>query len=422
MPPLPALSAPCLEEATVKKRTSDRRLAGVSLLVLFAGAVRAEVVVRGGPSLSGAVEVPASLGKTAGGNLFHSFDVFNVHAGESVRFTGPDAIKNVVSRVTGSTSTLIDGPLSVAIPGANFYFINPNGIVFGSSGSVQATGSVYFSTAGVVRFRDGAYYADPSETSTLSSSPPSAFGFVDQKGAPIVVRSTTFGVPPFPVPVPTGETFGLVAHGVAVQRIPDNKSFIVAPGANVSLVSVSPRSIGDVLFRADGTLDINGLAPGTLDLQGSGNPGWIDVGKDVDVIDGQGVYNVVQHGSTTPPAGGVVDPPPPPSQRPPSAAPPAEAKRTFAGSPDTRPGSPLLPDAPLGGTGAVLPTCEAARSGLSSIVQINRGGLPADPDGYLPSRGAAPVRAAAPRPGATPATAGRQPYDSFVIAKLDCTG
>jgi len=70
----------------------------------------------------------------------------------------------------------------------------------------------------------------------------------------------------------------------------------------------------------------------------------------------------------------------------------------------------------------VRPTCEAARSGLSSIVQISRGGLPADPDGYLPSRGAAPVRAAAPRPGATPATAGRQPYDSFVIAKLDCTG
>jgi hypothetical protein len=68
------------------------------------------------------------------------------------------------------------------------------------------------------------------------------------------------------------------------------------------------------------------------------------------------------------------------------------------------------------------PTCEAARSGLSSIVQISRGGLPADPDGYLPSRAPVPARAVAPRPAAAPSTAGRQPYDSFVIAKLDCTG
>jgi hypothetical protein len=81
-----------------------------------------------------------------------------------------------------------------------------------------------------------------------------------------------------------------------------------------------------------------------------------------------------------------------------------------------------LSDSPVTRGGNVRPTCEAARSGLSSIVQISRGGLPADPDGYLPSRGVSPARAAAPRQGGAPATAGRQPYDSFVIAKLDCTG
>jgi hypothetical protein len=93
----------------------------------------------------------------------------------------------------------------------------------------------------------------------------------------------------------------------------------------------------------------------------------------------------------------------------------------FAGDVDNS-GAVPLSDSPGTGNGSVRPTCEAARSGLSSIVQISRGGLPADPDGYLPSRGPAAARAAAPRPAAAPSTAGRQPYDSFVIAKLDCAG
>jgi hypothetical protein len=93
----------------------------------------------------------------------------------------------------------------------------------------------------------------------------------------------------------------------------------------------------------------------------------------------------------------------------------------FVGGVDST-GTEPLSDSPATRSASVRPTCEAARSGLSSIVQISRGGLPADPDGYLPSRGPVPARAAAPRPAAAPSTAGPQPYDSFVIAKLDCTG
>ncbi len=391
-----------------------RCLAAAVALGLMAGAARAEIQVRGGTTLSGNMVVPAALGQTSGGNLFHSFDVFNVRAGESVRFTGPDTIRNVVSRVLRGNPTLIDGPLSVGITGANFYFINPSGIVFGSGGSVQATGSVYFSTADVVRFPDGAFHANPGETSTLSSQPPSAFGFLTGDVGSIELRGSRLGVTPSPAPVPSGATFGLVANGIDIV---DTPKLIVAPGANVTLASIG--SGGDATLRADGTVDVSGFAAkGPITLPDSTSGPLVDVGQSADTRQGPGFLDVVQRAAPPPPPPPPSPPIPLPAADPPPASPSPAPPRVGTLQ---RPGAAPLPDSPATGSRAVMPTCEAGRSGLSSIVQISRGGLPADPDGYLPSRSVAPP-AAESRPAVTPSTAGRQPYDSFVIAKLDCTG
>ena len=43
-------------------------------------------------------QIPGSLGKTVGGNLFHSFTEFNVQTGGSATFTGPNAINNILGR------------------------------------------------------------------------------------------------------------------------------------------------------------------------------------------------------------------------------------------------------------------------------------------------------------------------------------
>ena len=46
-----------------------------------------------GPRVSlsgGRIEVGAGLGTRAGGNLFHSFETFNVNHGQTVTFTGPE--------------------------------------------------------------------------------------------------------------------------------------------------------------------------------------------------------------------------------------------------------------------------------------------------------------------------------------------
>src|SRR5687767_6726202 len=85
--------------------------------LLAAGSVQAQIVTDGsiGPrvSLSGpSMEIGADLGSRRGGNLFHSFERFGVAPGQSATFTGPDDVRNVIGRVTGSEASRIDGTLA----------------------------------------------------------------------------------------------------------------------------------------------------------------------------------------------------------------------------------------------------------------------------------------------------------------------
>ncbi len=106
-----------------------------------------------------------------------------------------DTITNVISRVTGGTSaftlqksSLIDGPLNSSIPGANFWFINPNGIIFGSNAVLPTTGSFHASTADYIKLSDGNIFAaTPSSNEVLTVAPPSAFGFLSANPAGIQV-------------------------------------------------------------------------------------------------------------------------------------------------------------------------------------------------------------------------------------------
>src|SRR5882762_10337026 len=53
-----------------------------------------------------------SGGTINGTNLFHSFSRFNVPTGGSATFDGPASIVNVLSRVTGTEASTIDGTIS----------------------------------------------------------------------------------------------------------------------------------------------------------------------------------------------------------------------------------------------------------------------------------------------------------------------
>jgi len=142
--------------------------------------------------------VPQTLGRLAGGNLFHSFATFNVGSGESATFTtATPGIQNVVSRVTGGTPSSINGVLSlVAANGApDFFFINPAGITFGNGASIDVPGAFHAGTADYVKFVDGRFYADPQKASSFSSAAPDAFGFLGTSRAAVMLHDGATLVP-----------------------------------------------------------------------------------------------------------------------------------------------------------------------------------------------------------------------------------
>ncbi|MDO9141885.1 MAG: filamentous hemagglutinin N-terminal domain-containing protein [Methylobacter sp.] len=200
------------------------------------------------------LNIPQSLGTTVGNNLFHSFTEFNVATGQTVEFTGSNALKNVISRVTGTGATDIDGTLKSSIANAAFYFINPNGITFGANAQVDVPGSFHVSTADKIGFPDhgAVFYADSSQASTLSSEAPAAFGFLDTSAA----NNGLIEVNGAQLSVATGQTLDAVAGEIAVK----NGATISAPAGEIRLVAT--QGISSVALTAtDGNLPLPDVVP-----------------------------------------------------------------------------------------------------------------------------------------------------------------
>jgi filamentous hemagglutinin family protein len=145
-----------------------------------------------------------------GPNLFHSFEQFSVGTRDTARFRGPAEIENILSRVTGNQQSVIDGRVQTTIPGANVYFLNPAGVVFGPHATLDVQGSLHVSTADYLRLADTATFsAHLGAHSTLTVAPPAAFGFLRPAPAPLTVQGSTLAVPP-------GKALSLVGGDVAV--------------------------------------------------------------------------------------------------------------------------------------------------------------------------------------------------------------
>ncbi len=92
-------------------------------------------------------------GATRGTNLFHSFQEFNVPENRGAYFNPDSTINNVLTRVTGSNVSNINGTLGV-IGNANLFLLNPNGILFGPNAKLDLNGSFLGTTADSILFNN----------------------------------------------------------------------------------------------------------------------------------------------------------------------------------------------------------------------------------------------------------------------------
>jgi large exoprotein involved in heme utilization and adhesion len=154
--------------------------------------------------------------------------------------------------VTGGEPSSINGAIYSKIAGANVYLINPWGVVFGTRGSVNVSGSFYASTANYIKMANGARFrATNPRASTLTPARPAAFGFLESKPAAITVDGST---------LTARGTIGLVGGAVSVR----DGATIQAPGGTIDVVAVAGKGEAPVNPRARAALTIRRFGRATI--------------------------------------------------------------------------------------------------------------------------------------------------------------
>ena len=274
--------------------SAGRRSVALALAGAFAVATEAQIRTDGtlgGPSvaLSGpSFLIGEALGRLAGSNLFHSFQVFNVGTKESATFvTTTPGLANVISRVTGGSQSQINGLVRLTSTNAapNFVFINPAGIVFGKGAQINVPAGFHVSTANYVKFPDGNFYADPNAVSALSSAAPEAFGFLGTTRAAITIKDGAR----LQTPSAGGDQpIGIVAGDIDIDNAQvqtagsDIRAIAVGSGArDIGLSGPLPGAFGELRVRRGGfVLSIPAgaakagdvlVSAGTVLIDGGGN-------------------------------------------------------------------------------------------------------------------------------------------------------
>ncbi len=240
---------------------SMRYLLILSFLFVLPSAGQSEITLDGSFGTGGSITGPnylinSDMGKLMDRNLFHSFDRFNIDRTESATFTGPDTVQNIISRVTGGSQSNIDGLLRSTIPGADLFFINPAGVVFGPNATLDVTGSFHVSTADYITLSDGGRFdASNPGSSVLTVAPPSAFGFLYNSPKDITLNGSF-------LQVNEGYTLSLIGGNLNIRD-----ASVYAPSGAINLIAVA--SSGEVSF-SDAGLNVDTFAQlGEIDILNS---------------------------------------------------------------------------------------------------------------------------------------------------------
>ena len=245
-------------------------------------------------------------GTTAGSNQFHSFEQFSLSTGNTAWFNNALTIDNIITRVTGSSISNIDG-LIRANGTADLFLINPNGIIFGENAALNIGGSFIGSTANSIKFADGSEFSavDPQSPPLLTVNIPVGLQYGTNNGDIVVQGSGNqlafnpdFTVNrdsrPVGLQVDSGQTLALVGGNVFVEggnlTAEAGKIELGSVDSN-SLVKLNPTSSGWSLDydEVSNFQDINLSNASSLEVSGNGGGDVRLQGKQVIITDGSAI-------------------------------------------------------------------------------------------------------------------------------------
>jgi filamentous hemagglutinin family protein len=235
-------------------------------------------------------------GEREGNNLFHSFEEFSVAEGIEAIFENAPDIENIFTRITGESASTINGILRTQ-GGANFFLVNPNGIIFGENAQLDVGGSFIATTANSIQFEDGAEFTASGAESEpiLTVSVPIGLQF-DGDSEAITVNGTgnqlnsespvaplKFDQRPTGISVPSNQTFALIGNGVnlnggVISTVDNGQIFLsslnsgsvdINQGENgFTLTSPNVTEYQDISLNQQSLIDASGERTGTVSLAG----------------------------------------------------------------------------------------------------------------------------------------------------------
>ncbi|MBW4448482.1 MAG: CHAT domain-containing protein [Spirirestis rafaelensis WJT71-NPBG6] len=127
-------------------------------------------------------------------NLFHTFSQFGLNAEQIANFLANPQIQNILGRVVGGDPSIINGKIQVTGSNANLFLMNPAGIVFGSSASLNVPGAFTATTANGINFGSNFFSASGANNYAALIGNPDAFSFsMGQPGAIFNAGNLTVG-------------------------------------------------------------------------------------------------------------------------------------------------------------------------------------------------------------------------------------
>ncbi|TVQ25719.1 MAG: filamentous hemagglutinin N-terminal domain-containing protein, partial [Leptolyngbya sp. DLM2.Bin15] len=159
-----------------------------------------------------------------GRNLFHSFEQFGLDEAQIANFLSQPEIDNILGRVVGGSPSIIQGILQVSGGASNVYLMNPAGIVFGETASLNIPASFTATTADRVDFAEGWWMMGATPVYQDLVGDPTAFRFGPESSAAIVNAGILQVLP--------GENLTLLGGTVV------STGQLIAPGGTITLATV----------------------------------------------------------------------------------------------------------------------------------------------------------------------------------------
>jgi filamentous hemagglutinin family protein len=235
-----------------------------------------------------------------GANLFHTFQQFGLESGQIANFLALPNIRNILARVVGGDASLINGLIQVTGGNSNLFLMNPAGIVFGSSATLNVPASFTATTATGIGFGDNNWFKAIGNNDYQNlTGVPSQFAFdLSQPGSIITAGNLA---------VPEGQSLTLVGGSVinTGQLTASGGSITIAavPGQNLVRVSQPGHLLSLEIEPLTGDASTSSINPLDLPTLLTGKAGGLATGLRVSST---GTVQLSDSGTTIPTEAGTV--------------------------------------------------------------------------------------------------------------------